>query len=99
MSVDTMLEGEPEIGSKHIMDKNKILLTLDSFVDVKVKVMLRTMVSQSVSRPVYLGVKHPSGPEDQIFITVRQLWICCRGAPSLTRGRVCLLQLLLGLAS
>jgi hypothetical protein len=33
-----------------------------------------------------------------IFI-VRQLWICWREAPSSTRGRVCSLQLLLGLAS
>jgi hypothetical protein len=37
--------------------------------------------------------------EDQIFITVRQLWVCWCGTPSLTRGRVCRLQLLLALAS
>jgi hypothetical protein len=36
---------------------------------------------------------------DQIFISVWQLRSCFCGAPSLTRGRVCRLQLLLVLAS
>jgi hypothetical protein len=39
---------------------------------VKVNVTLQPMVGQ----PVYLGVKHPSGTQDQIFITVRQLQVC-----------------------
>jgi hypothetical protein len=46
-----------------------------------------------------LGVKHPSGAYDQIFITVRHLRVCWCGALSLTRERVCLLQLPLVLAS
>jgi hypothetical protein len=37
----------------------------------------------------------PSGAYDQIFITVWQLRSCFCGAPSLTRGRVCLLYMLL----
>jgi hypothetical protein len=36
---------------------------------------------------------------DQIFFTVWQLQSCFCGAPSLTRGRVCLLYMLLALAS
>jgi hypothetical protein len=61
----------------------------------KVKVMLRPTVSRSFC----LGIKHPFGAYDQIFVTVRHFWVCSCGAPSLTRWRVCHLQLLLALAS
>jgi hypothetical protein len=72
---------EPESGSK------SELLTL-----LKVKVTLRLMVGQSVSQS---WCQAQSGAHDQIFITVWQLRSCYCGAPSLTRGRVCLLLTLL----
>jgi hypothetical protein len=67
----------------------------DESLLVKVKVILRLMVS----RPVCLGIKDPTGAYDQIFITVRQLRICWYGALSLTRERVYRLQQLLAFSS
>jgi hypothetical protein len=47
----------------------------------------------TVSRPVCLGVRRPSGTRDQHFflleISFRQLRVCYFVAPSLTGGRVC----------
>jgi hypothetical protein len=63
---------------------------LNSQVKVKVKVTLRLTVSQSVS----LGVEPILG-----LMTRHLLLSCYCGAPSLTRGRVCLLYMLLALAS
>jgi hypothetical protein len=51
---------------------------------------------QSVSKS---WCRAPSGAPDQIYITIWQLRSCFCGAPSLTRGRVCLLYMLLTLAS
>jgi hypothetical protein len=46
---------------------------------------------QSVSQS---RCRAPPGAYDQIFITVWQLWSCFCEAPSVTRGRVCLLYML-----
>jgi hypothetical protein len=68
-------------------------------VQISTELSLSLMLRPTVSRPVCLGIKHPPGAYDQISISVRQLRVCWCGALSLTRGRVCRLQLLLILAS
>jgi hypothetical protein len=76
-----------------------VSITMPVCSQVEVEVKLRTAVSRSVR----LGVWHPSGTRDQFFFRLensfRELRICYFVAPSLTRGRVCNLLLLLILAS
>jgi hypothetical protein len=57
------------------------------------------MLWPTVSRLVYLGVKPHLGLKTRSSVTVRQLRVCSCGAPFLTGGLVCRLQLLLVLAS
>jgi hypothetical protein len=55
---------------------------------------------ETVSWPIYLAVKQYLGPQDQIFVTLRQLQVCsCGGALTDDRGLVCHLQPLLAFAS
>jgi hypothetical protein len=56
-------------------------------------------ILRPTGQPVCLGIKHPSGACDQIFITVKLLQVCWCGALSLMRGWVCNLLLLLALVS
>jgi hypothetical protein len=68
----------------------------------EVEAEIEAKLRPTVSRPVRLGVRHPSGTHDQFFflleIFFRQLRVCYFVAPSLTRGRICILLLLLVLA-
>jgi hypothetical protein len=62
-----------------------------NLTQVKFKVILQ----QTVSRPVYLGVKPHLGPQSRFSLLSDSCWFVHVGAPFLTRGRVCHLQLLL----
>jgi hypothetical protein len=63
------------------------------------RLSLSLILRPAVSRPICLGIKHPSGAYDRIFSTVDSYGLVLCGAPSLTRRRVCLFYMLLALAS
>jgi hypothetical protein len=81
--------------SRKFTDKDRTLNAIFTEVEVNLR--------PTVSRPVCLGVRHPSGTRDQFFFLLemffRQFRVSCCGAPSLMRGLVCnlLVKLLLGL--
>jgi hypothetical protein len=92
---DSTVTNDKQRITAHILNCLQRRLSDESHLQVESSLVLRP----TVSRPVCLGIKHPSGAYDQTFMTVRQLRVCWCGALSLTRGRVCRLQLLLVLAS
>jgi hypothetical protein len=97
VSSEHSLTGLPP--SLHTHTHSLSLTSSHSLFEVDVEVKLRL----TVSRPVRFGVRHPSGTRDELFfplaIFFRQLRVCYFVAPSLTRGWVCNLLLLLVLAS
>jgi hypothetical protein len=74
---------------------NRSLLIKDYILIIKVKVTLRMTVSQSVS----LGVELHLGLMTRYFLLFDFYGLFFCGAPSLVRGRICLLYMLLVLAS
>jgi hypothetical protein len=75
------------------------LTNLGLISEFRMSLSLSLMFRPNVSQLVSLGIKYSSGAYAQIFITLRQLRVCWCGEFSLTRGRVCRLQLLLALSS
>jgi hypothetical protein len=75
------------------------MYTKNLWLRLSLSLNLSLMLRPTASQPVCLGIKHPSGAYDQIFVTVRQFQVCWCGALSLTRRWICRLQLLLALAN
>jgi hypothetical protein len=69
---------------------SKYLLNTKTCYVCNCRLSLSVILRPMVSRPVCLGIKHPSGAYGQIFSTVDSYGLVLCGAPSLTRRRVCL---------
>jgi hypothetical protein len=95
---------EPDYRSDWVPLKFSLVFLLRSLINVvSLKSKLKLYYDRrSVGQSVLVSGTH-LGPLTIFFsfckIIFRQLWVCWCGTPSLTRGRVCSFQLLLGLAS
>jgi hypothetical protein len=66
---------DPETGSIwNSGSETGLELTRKLATEIKIKV--KVMLQPTVSRPVCLSFKHPSGAHDQTFVTVRHLRFC-----------------------
>jgi hypothetical protein len=82
---------------QHFIEYTVLLVTGNVWywwdIELIMKVEFEVILRPTVSRPVCLGVRRPSGTRDQFFflleISFRQLRVCYFVAPFLTRGRVC----------
>jgi hypothetical protein len=83
--ISKLIKGGYEIifGSVYppIVARQQLSKHLPAAMSLRLSLILRP----TVSRPVCLGIKHPSVAYDQVFITVRQLRVCWCGALSLSR--------------
>jgi hypothetical protein len=58
-----------------------LAIELSQFPSASLSLSLSLILRPTVSRPIYLGIKHPSGACDQIFICLWQLRPCSCGRP------------------
>jgi hypothetical protein len=80
---------------------NLLFFSTGVWEDILVIVIVEVILRPTVSRPVRLSARHPSGTHDQFspllsLIIFRQLRVCWCGAPSLARSRVCSFQFFAG---
>jgi hypothetical protein len=80
-------------GELNFVNSCRVYFRSFTVTPVRYEVEFEVNLRPTVSRPVCLGVRHPSGTSDQFFflleIFFRQLRVCYFVAPSVTRGRVC----------
>jgi hypothetical protein len=109
--LNTRKHNVSETGTVSVLRRGEYIHTVGSIeranlnnwtIDDKVKSEVKVILGPTVGRPVCPVVRPQSGPVTNSFlleIFLRQLWVCYFMAPSLMRGQLCNLLLLLGFAS